>query len=73
MNERFTEMLGVLAHEMRTPIAAILGYQELLSDGIFGEIEQRGIYGETTPDEARALLEEGVEIHPLPILPDERN
>ncbi|HEX6063135.1 MAG TPA: HAMP domain-containing sensor histidine kinase [Longimicrobiales bacterium] len=42
MNERFTEMLGVLAHEMRTPIAAILGYQELLSDGIFGEIEQRG-------------------------------
>ena len=42
MNERFTEMLGVLAHEMRTPIAAILGYQELLSDGIFGVIEQRG-------------------------------
>jgi signal transduction histidine kinase len=42
VNERFTEMLGVLAHEMRTPIAAILGYQELLSDGIFGEIEQRG-------------------------------
>lgn len=42
MNERFTEMLGVLAHEMRTPIAAILGYQELLSDGIFGTIEERG-------------------------------
>jgi signal transduction histidine kinase len=42
VNERFTEMLGVLAHEMRTPIAAILGYQELLSDGIFGEIDNRG-------------------------------
>jgi signal transduction histidine kinase len=42
VNERFTEMLGVLAHEMRTPIAAILGYQELLSDGIFGDIDDRG-------------------------------
>jgi signal transduction histidine kinase len=35
-------MLGVLAHEMRTPIAAILGYQELLGDGIFGDIDPRG-------------------------------
>jgi two-component system, cell cycle sensor histidine kinase PleC len=42
VNERFTEMLGVLAHEMRTPIAAILGYQELLSDGIFGTVDPRG-------------------------------
>ena len=42
MSERFTEMLGVLAHEMRTPIAAILGYQELLADGIFGDIDPRG-------------------------------
>ena len=42
MNDRFTQMLGVLAHEMRTPIAAILGYQELLSDGIFGDIDERG-------------------------------
>lgn len=41
MNERFSEMLGVLSHEMRTPIAAILGYQELLSDGIFGDIDRR--------------------------------
>ena len=42
MNERFTEMLGVLAYEMRTPIAAILGYQELLSEGIFGAVDERG-------------------------------
>jgi signal transduction histidine kinase len=41
VSERFTEMLGVLAHEMRTPIAAILGYQELLADGIFGTIDPR--------------------------------
>lgn len=42
MNERFTEVLGVLAHEMRTPIAAILGYEELLADGIFGAVDERG-------------------------------
>ena len=35
-------MLGVLAHEMRTPIAAILGYQELLAEGIFGKVDPRG-------------------------------
>src|SRR5215216_1370697 len=39
----------------------------------YGEIEHRSIYGEATPVEARELLEEGIEIHPLPIVPDERN
>lgn len=36
------DLLGVLAHEMRTPIAAILGYQELLAEGIYGEVDERG-------------------------------
>jgi hypothetical protein len=39
----------------------------------YGDSEQRAIYGEATSDEARALAEEGVEVLPLPILPDERN
>jgi hypothetical protein len=39
----------------------------------YGEIEHRSIYGEATPEEARQLREEGIEFHPLPILPDERN
>lgn len=39
----------------------------------YGEIEHRSIYGEATPDDAKALHEEGIEFHPLPILPDERN
>ncbi len=38
-----------------------------------GDIEHRAIYGSSTPDQARMLIEEGVEIHPLPPLPDERN
>jgi hypothetical protein len=39
----------------------------------YGEIEHRSIYGEATPDDAKALAEEGIEFQPLPILPDERN
>ena len=39
----------------------------------YGEIEHRSIYGEANPMEAAALLEEGIEVHPLPIAPDDRN
>jgi hypothetical protein len=39
----------------------------------YGDIEHRPIYGEASPDEARALLDEGVEVSPLPVLPDDRN
>ena len=39
----------------------------------YGEIEHRSIYGEASPQEAKDLLEEGIELHPLPVLPDERN
>jgi hypothetical protein len=39
----------------------------------YGEIEHRSIYGEATPDQAKDLHEEGIEFHPLPVLPDERN
>jgi hypothetical protein len=39
----------------------------------YGETEQRSIYGEASPDEAKELHEEGIEFHPLPILPDEFN
>lgn len=39
----------------------------------YEEAEKRGIYGEATADEAKALAEEGVEFHPLPILPEEQN
>ncbi|MFN4354350.1 DUF1178 family protein [Parvibaculum sp.] len=35
----------------------------------YGETEHRDIYGEATPDEARELIEEGVEVAPLPVVP----
>ena len=39
----------------------------------YGEIEHRSIYGVASPEDAKELLEEGIECHPLPLLPDERN
>jgi hypothetical protein len=39
----------------------------------YGDIEHRPIYGEASPDEARSLIEEGIEVSPLPVLPDDRN
>ena len=39
----------------------------------FGETEARGIYGEATVDEARALVDDGVEFMPLPVFPDDKN
>ncbi len=32
----------------------------------YGEAEERGIYGEATPQEVRELIDEGVEVMPLP-------
>ena len=39
----------------------------------YGEIEHRSIYGEANLVEAKALLEEGIEVHPLPIMLDDLN
>jgi hypothetical protein len=39
----------------------------------YGETEHRSIFGSATPDEAQELHEEGIEFHPLPVLPDDRN
>ncbi len=39
----------------------------------FGETEKRGIYGEATFEEVSALVDEGVDLLPLPPLPEDRN
>ncbi len=39
----------------------------------YGEKKHRSIYGSASPDDAKALHEEGIEFAPLPVLPDERN
>jgi hypothetical protein len=37
------------------------------------EIERRSIYGEASAEEVKSLIDDEVDIHPLPILPDDRN
>ena len=39
----------------------------------YGETDARGIYGKATVEEVTGLLEEGVEIMPLPDLPEDMN
>ncbi len=39
----------------------------------YGETEERGIYGQATRDETTELIEEGIEVHPLPRLPEDGN
>ena len=39
----------------------------------YGEVEHRSIFGEASQKDAKELHEEGIEFHPLPVLPDERN
>lgn len=39
----------------------------------YGEAEERSIYGEADLAEAKTLLEEGIDVLPLPVVPDDRN
>jgi hypothetical protein len=39
----------------------------------YEEAPARGIHGEATAEEAKALSEEGIEFFPLPILPEDHN
>jgi hypothetical protein len=48
-------------------------FPELARQMHYDEIDKRSIYGEAQPDEVRELVEEGVEVQPLPLLPEDRN
>jgi len=39
----------------------------------YEEVPARGIHGEATAEEAKALTDEGIEFFPLPILPEDHN
>ncbi len=39
----------------------------------FGEAEKRGIYGEASGEEVKSLLEDGVDVMPLPVFPEDHN
>ena len=48
-------------------------FPEMARQMHYDEIEQRSIYGEAKPDEVKELIEEGVGVQPLPVLPDDKN
>lgn len=39
----------------------------------YGESEPRGIHGKASAEDAAALVEEGVQVMPLPVFPEDRN
>ena len=49
------------------------GFAEEARKMHYGEAEERSIYGEADLKEARALLEEGIDVLPIPVVPDDRN
>jgi hypothetical protein len=80
-----TPLLMAQERELRTKIKELRDHIVKNADNVgerfpnearkmhYGDIEHRPIYGEASPDEARALIDEGVEVSPLPVLPDDRN
>jgi signal transduction histidine kinase len=41
LNSDHRALLAVVAHELKSPLAAILGYQELMAEGLFGPLDPR--------------------------------
>lgn len=39
----------------------------------FGETEARGIYGEASVEDVHSLIEDGVDVMPLPVFPEDKN
>lgn len=64
---------AVREHVVKTADYVGPGFAEEARRMHHGEIEHRSIYGEADSAEARALIEEGIEVHPLPTAPDDRN
>ncbi|MFK5978789.1 MAG: DUF1178 family protein [Rhizobiaceae bacterium] len=39
----------------------------------YGEAEARGIYGSASIEDAKELIDEGIDVLPIPVLPEEQN
>ena len=77
MSEREQAMRAMLRavreHVTKTADYVGTGFADEARRMHYGEVEHRSIYGEAGSDEAKALLDEGIEVHPLPLAPDDRN
>ena len=77
VDPRFAAMMQMM-REMRKKVEETADYvgdkfAEEARKIHYEETEQRGIYGEATADDAKALIEEGIAVHPLPRLPEDGN
>ena len=80
-----TSLMMAQEHELRAKIKELRDHIVKDADNVgekfpnearamhYGDKEHRPIYGEASPEEARALIDEGVEVSPLPTLPEDRN
>jgi hypothetical protein len=80
-----TPMLMSQENELRTKLRELRDFVKSNAEDVgqqfpnearkmhYGEIKHRPIYGEATPDDAKSLVEEGVDVMPLPVLPEDRN
>ena len=78
-------LLMAQEHELRTKLRELRDHIIKNADNVgedfakearamhYGDVEHRPIYGEASPDEARELIDEGIEVAPLPMLPEDRN
>jgi hypothetical protein len=58
--------------EVRDKVNAAL-IAQLASEGKTPPVGESAFSGEASPEEARALIDEGLEVSPLPVLPEDRN
>ena len=82
---RSMTMMGGKDREIRAMLRAFRQHLEANAENVgagfadearkihHGEADARAIYGETSLDEAKALTEEGIEVMPVPDLPDDLN
>ncbi|MGF9760260.1 DUF1178 family protein [Microvirga sp. 0TCS3.31] len=73
LSDRERELRALREHVMKNAENVGKSFVEEARKMHFGETEERSIYGEADLAEARALLEEGIDVLPLPIVPDDRN
>jgi len=76
--EPHAQKMMALMREMRAQVEANAEYvgekfPEEARRIHYKEAETRGIYGEASAEDAKALVEEGIEVHPLPRLPEDGN
>ncbi len=70
-----------LVHKLREVKEKVLATADNVGDAFpeearkihYGEADARGIYGRATAEDAEELLEEGIAVLPLPVLPEDRN